>query len=210
MNSAARHLAVLGATGATGQLLVTQALARGHTVTVMARNPARLELPDSDRVLRVVADVHDPASITAGLTGVDVLLSGLGATKGDPGATLSAGAHAVIDAGGPRIIWLGAFGTGPSADTAGALTRTILALALHGELRDKVDADTAVLRAGGTVFHAGPLTRGVLSPTRRTLTLAEVPRRLFPRSVSRATVAAAMLDEAESACRPGRLLVPVS
>ena len=110
-----------------------------------------------------------------------------------------------------RVIWLGAFGTGPSAGAAGAVTRTVLKM-LGDELADKIAADAAVLAAGGTVFHAGPLSNGPVSATRRTVGLAEVPRRIFPRRVSRATVAAAMLDEAENPAFPaflGGIAVPL-
>jgi uncharacterized protein len=66
-----------------------------------------------------------------------------------------------------------------------------------------------VLRDGGTVFHAGPLGNGPLSPGRRTVGLNDYPRRLFPAGVSRATVAAAMLDEAESPRYQGAIAIPL-
>lgn len=65
-----------------------------------------------------------------------------------------------------------------------------------------------MLHAGGSGVHAGPLTNGDLSPTRRILELDAAPH-LFPRPVSRATVAAAMLDEAESTRFAGRVAVTV-
>lgn len=37
-------IAVLGATGQTGQFLVNQALQQGHTVTAIVRNPAKLTI----------------------------------------------------------------------------------------------------------------------------------------------------------------------
>lgn len=37
------RIAVLAATGATGRLLVQQALSRGHTVLALARDPARID-----------------------------------------------------------------------------------------------------------------------------------------------------------------------
>jgi hypothetical protein len=80
---------------------------------------------------------------------------------------------------------------------------------LKAELEDKVTADTAVLDAGGTVFHAGPLTDGPLSGTRKVLSLADAPRRLLPPRVSRATVAAAMLDEAENRLHLRSTVIPV-
>lgn len=204
------HLAVLAASGATGRHLALQALDRGHTVTAVARDLSRLNLPESDRLYRVSADVQDPSSLAWALAGTEVVVSGLGSTQGSTGGVLTAGARAVVDAATPRIVWLGAYGTGASAQAAGALTRAVLALALHGEIPDKVAADTLVLDAEGTVFHAGPLTNGPLATTRRTLPLAAAPRRLFPHRVSRATVAAAMLDEAETGNHAGQVLVPLA
>lgn len=203
------HLTVLAASGATGRELTRQALERGHTVTAISRDPARITLPDSDRLIRVAADVRDPDSIARALEGSTIALSGLGVGKGDRPGALTAGARAVVNAHPDRIIWIGAFGTGASASAAGALTRTLLRTFMRAELGDKVTADTAVLDAGGTVFHAGPMSNRPISPTRRTVPLDAVPGRLFPARVSRATVAAAMLDEAEAEHPIGGTLVPL-
>lgn len=108
-----------------------------------------------------------------------------------------------------RIVWLGAFGTGRSADIAGALTRGILRLALKTELADKVGADLEIINAGGTLFHAGPLTNGPLSAY-TTVQLEDVRRRLVPSTISRATVASAMLDAAEGSAPRGGILVPLA
>ncbi|WP_328608598.1 NAD(P)H-binding protein [Amycolatopsis sp. NBC_00345] len=192
------ELTILAASGGTGLELTRQALARGHTVTAVARRPERIEVTGSGRLRRVAADVHDPESVARALRDAPVVLSGLGVAAGDPPGTLTAGARAVLDARPGRVLWLGAFGTGASAAAAGPVTRTLLKLVLRKEIPDKVGADTAILAAGGTVFHAGPLSAGPVSGTRRTVGLGDVPKRLFPARVSRATVAAAMLDEAES------------
>ncbi|GIM91778.1 NAD(P)-dependent oxidoreductase [Paractinoplanes toevensis] len=202
------ELTVLAASGATGLELTRQALERGHRVVAIARDPGRIALPDSARLTRVAADVRDPDGIAGALAGRGIVLSGLGIAGGDRPGVLTAGARAVADAGPDRVIWLGAFGTGPSARAAGPLTRTLLKM-LGDQLADKVTADAIVLAAGGTVFHAGPLSNGPLGPARRTVGLAEVPARLFPSRVSRATVAAAMLDEAETPAHPGGVAVPL-
>ena len=202
------QLTILAASGGTGQELTRQALERGHTVTAIARTPARIAVPDSPRLSRVAADVRDPDSIKAALTGSQVVLSGLGVVDRDPPGVLTAGAYAVTEAHPQAIIWLGAIGTGPSAQAGGLLVRTMFR-AMAAKLEDKVRADTTVLRAGGTVFHAGPLTGGPLSPTRHTAGLDAYPRRLFPARVSRATVAAAMLDEAESPRFAGAIAIPL-
>jgi hypothetical protein len=202
------HLTILAASGGTGRELTRQALERGHTVTAIARTPGRIAVPDSARLTRIAADVQDQDSMKAALRDSQVVLSGLGVAEGDPPGTLTAGARAVTEAHPERIIWLGAIGTGPSAQAGGVLVRSIFRL-MRAKRDDKVTADTTVLRSGGTVFHAGPLTDGPLSPDRRTVGLDAYPRRLFPAKVSRATVAAAMLDEAESPRYHGKIAIPL-
>lgn len=205
------RVAVLGASGATGRLLVQEALDRGLEVTAIARDPSRIPVPNRPGLTKVKADVHEPDSIARAVEGSDVLLSGLGIAKASEAGTLAAGARAAVASGVPRVIWLGAYGSGPSAAAAGALTRTLLRVFMKTELADKVAADRSVLAtADGTVFHAGPLGDGPTGPGRRTLTLAEAPRRLFPAGVSRATVAAAMVDEAITPKFPGQTVIPVN
>ena len=202
------QLTILAASGATGRELTRQALQRGHNVTAIARTPGRIAVPDSAQLTRIAADVLDPESIKAALRDSRIVLSGLGVAGGDPPGTLTAGARAVTEAGPERVIWLGAIGTGLSARAGGLIVRSVFR-AMRATLDDKITADATVLRAGGTVFHAGPLTNGPVSPTRRTVGLDASPRRLFPARVSRATVAAAMLDEAESPRYAGTIAIPL-
>ncbi|MEU0793475.1 NAD(P)H-binding protein [Amycolatopsis sp. NPDC005961] len=201
---------VLGATGATGVELTRQALERGHTVTAVARNPDRITVPASDRLVRVAGDVRDPESIGRALKGAKVILSGLGIAGKDAPGVLTAGARAAVGAEPDFLVWLAAFGTGESAPFAGVLTRTLLRTFMRNELDDRTTADAIVRRSGGTVFHAGPLSDGELSPARRTVSLDDAPRRLFPARISRATVAAAMLDEAERPEYGGRIALPLA
>ena len=197
MNATSQEITVLGASGATGMELTRQALERGHTVFAIARRLEGIALPDHPRLHRLVADVLDPDGIGEALDGRRIVVSGLGKTGRDTADVLAAGARSVIVAHPDRMVWLGAFGTGPSAGAAGALTRGVLSLALRGEIQDKVTADRLILSAGGILVHAGPLSQGPLSPSRRAVALNDAPRRIFPASVSRATVAATMLDLAE-------------
>ncbi|WP_433796718.1 NAD(P)-dependent oxidoreductase [Actinoplanes sp. CA-252034] len=201
------EITVLAASGATGLELTRQALARGHTVIAVSRNPGRIPLPDSARLVRTAADVLDPEGIAAALRDREAIVSGLGVAKGDRPGVLTAGARAVAAARPGRIVWLGAFGTGPSAAAAGPLTRTLLRML--ADRADKETADAIIGEAGGTVFHAGPLANGPAGPSRRTVALDAVPRRVFPARVSRATVAAAMLDEAENPAHAGAVAVPL-
>lgn len=203
------NITILGASGGVGLALTRQAIERGHTVTAIARTPARITVPDSPLLTRVAADVRDPAQIARALHGSEIVLSGLGVAKGDKPGALTAGARAVTDAHPGLIIWLGAYGTGPSAQAAGFATRTLLKV-MGAELADKLTADAAVLDAGGTVFHAGPYSNGPVSTTRRTVGLDQTPRKFFPARVSRETAAAAMLDEARDRRFPASVAVPLA
>lgn len=202
------ELVILGATGATGRELVRQALERGHSVVALARDPSRIVGPDGASLRRVRADVNDPASLAAAIAPGSIVISALGVSKGESPGVLTAGARALAAIRPARILWLGAYGSGPSAQAAGWLTRNLLKL-MGPRLADKVAADAIVLRGGGVVFHAGPLSGAALSPSRRTVSLEQAPRRLFPAGVGRASVAAAMLDEAERPAFAGAIALPL-
>ena len=203
------RIAVLAASGSTGHQLAAQALDRGHSVVALARDPRKVSLPGSANLAVVTADVLHGE--TAGLlTDVDAVVSGIGIRKGDPAGTLVAGARALAAAAPARLVWLGALGAGASAAKAGPLYTVVMALFVGSERAEKEQADDVALLAGATVFHAGPLTDGPVSPTRHTVALAEFKRpALMPARVTRATVAAAMLDEAEKSQHPGEIVVPL-
>ncbi len=73
------NLAILGATGGTGQELTKQALASGHTVKVLVRSPGRVTLRH-ERLEVVEADLLDESAPTLAekLRGSEVVLSALG------------------------------------------------------------------------------------------------------------------------------------
>ncbi|MCB0237620.1 MAG: NAD(P)H-binding protein, partial [Anaerolineae bacterium] len=56
------QIAVFGATGGTGQQVVQQALAAGHSVTALVRDPSRLAAQD-ERLTVVEGDVLDRAKV---------------------------------------------------------------------------------------------------------------------------------------------------
>ncbi|KAM3868431.1 flavin reductase (NADPH)-like [Diretmus argenteus] len=70
-------IAVLGATGQTGQYLVSQALQQGHAVTAIVRNPAKLTV-QHDQLKVVEADIFSADSLKVHFRGQDVVMSCLG------------------------------------------------------------------------------------------------------------------------------------
>jgi uncharacterized protein YbjT (DUF2867 family) len=67
---------VLGATGATGRLIVRKALDRGYEVVALVRSRARAA--DLAGVELVEGDARDPAALTRAIAGCDAVVSSLG------------------------------------------------------------------------------------------------------------------------------------
>jgi len=81
-DTSARHFA---ATGGIGRQLLEQAIAAGHDVTAVARNPQNLSAVPAGAVAADLASV-DPATLQPAVAGADAVLSALGArTKADAG-----------------------------------------------------------------------------------------------------------------------------
>src|SRR5688572_26306877 len=70
-------LVVFGATGGTGRCVVEQALAAGHDVTAVVRDPEGPPLRH-ERLRIVCADVFQSAEIESQMVGADAVLSALG------------------------------------------------------------------------------------------------------------------------------------
>jgi hypothetical protein len=69
---------------------------------------------------------------------------------------------------------------------------------MRKRLPDKVRADELARASGASVVHAGALTNARGHGGGRLVPATQVPRRFLPPSISRADLAALMLDEAEN------------
>jgi putative NADH-flavin reductase len=92
------RLVVLGATGPTGRLIVSQGLEQGHHVTALARHPEAMNGTHSH--LRVLGfDVLDPDAELGTMIGdADAVLSALGSRGHRPTTVYSAGAQEIAKA----------------------------------------------------------------------------------------------------------------
>ncbi|MBO2458282.1 NAD(P)-dependent oxidoreductase [Actinomadura violacea] len=204
------RIAVLGASGKVGRLLVDQALERGHQVVAFVRAPDRYAAPASAGAGQIEirqADVRLPETFPD-VSDADAVVSAIGISKGDGPGALLAGADVLAEAR-VRTVWLGALGSGVSTNAGGRIYQAIMRLAVGKELAEKAQADQVALKAGATVFHAPDLAAGPISPTRHTVPLADLKRPLLPPRISRASLAALMLDEAETGHRAGAIVVPL-
>jgi putative NADH-flavin reductase len=90
-------LTIIAATGGIGRQLLEQAVAAGHDVTAVVRNPKKLS---GDAVRVVTADLADPdpAVLESALNGADAVLSGLGARSAAEAGVAWRGTQAIIQA----------------------------------------------------------------------------------------------------------------
>ena len=151
------NLLVLGATGATGKHLVTHALAAGHRVRAVVRDPAKVETKSPNLEVRK-GDVTSVADLTDALRGMDAVVSAVGPrVKNDAIAPLTAAplVEAMKAAGVKRLVWLSAGGVG---DSAGPITKAswvfgkiIMPLFLKVQYANHLRAEETI-RAGGIEF----------------------------------------------------------
>ncbi|MFJ9418835.1 NAD(P)-dependent oxidoreductase [Streptomyces sp. NPDC101227] len=92
------RITVFGANGPTGRLLTGQALAAGHRVTAVTRQPDAFPLRH-DRLEVTGADVLDPVAVDAAVAERDAVLSTLGVPPGkEPITTYSRGVAHIVAA----------------------------------------------------------------------------------------------------------------
>jgi putative NADH-flavin reductase len=90
-------LTIFAATGGIGRQLLGQAIAAGHDVTAVARNPQSLTATATRVVAADLASV-DPAALQPAVAGADAVLSALGPrTKADAGVA-ARGTEVVVSA----------------------------------------------------------------------------------------------------------------
>jgi putative NADH-flavin reductase len=92
-------IAVFGASGKTGILIVYQALNQGHEVTAFARQPSRVTIQHQN--LRVIqGDILETEKVKMAVLGQDAVLCTLGIDKNKPSTLLSDGTKNILDAMG--------------------------------------------------------------------------------------------------------------
>jgi putative NADH-flavin reductase len=128
--TAQSKILVLGATGGTGRLIVSQALARGYQVTALVRSPEkRSELKGAKLI---VGDVRDETALREALKGQDAVVSALG-TPASPFrevTLLSTATRALVNAMKAehvsRLVCITGMGAGDSAGHGGLLFDNVI------------------------------------------------------------------------------------
>jgi putative NADH-flavin reductase len=146
-------LLVLGATGGTGRLIVSQAPTRGHEVTALVRSPEKAG--DLKGATVVVGDVREEKALLEALKGQDAVISALG-TPASPFSEvtlLSTATRALVSAMKAehvsRLVCITGIGAGDSAGHGGFLfDNVIFPLFLKKVYADK-NRQEAIVRDSG-------------------------------------------------------------
>jgi putative NADH-flavin reductase len=194
---------IVGATGGTGRQLVAQALARGLAVTALVREASRLQM-EHERLAIVQGDVLDATSLEAAMRGQEAVLSALGHKRYfHPTRILSEGTRNIVTAmaahGVRRLICETSLGIGDSAGRLGLYyTFFVIPVILPFYYWDKTRQERIIAesKADWVIVRPALLTNG---PRRDRLRHgSRVGSFLWTVRVSRADVAAFMLDQLES------------
>ena len=148
-----RKILLLGATGGTGQQVISQALQQGHAVTALVRVPQRLTI-SHDR-LRVLAGsvTDDRQALADAVRDQAVVISTLGVGRSFKSGGLIAQSvprivRAMEDHGVRRLIFTSAFGVGDTRRDVPLGPRIFMRLLVKDIYRDK-ELGEAALRASG-------------------------------------------------------------
>jgi len=144
-------IALFGATGPTGQQVVQQALEQGHTVTGLARNPAKLTI-ESARLKIVQGNILDTAAVEAVIKGSDAVLSCLGRRPFRDKGVVVEGMRNIVSMmkklGVRRLIIESAYGAGNSYALASAGMKFVVSTILHWAYKEKEMMEPEVASSG--------------------------------------------------------------
>jgi uncharacterized protein YbjT (DUF2867 family) len=199
-------MTVFGATGGIGGHLVRQALAAGHKVTAVVRDPSRFDVRHPALDVATVPGLTDPEALRPALESSDAAISGVGprGRKDGPVATSTTrGMLRAMEASGVRrFVAVSAVPVGPVPEGESFVNRRILLPFISAFARD-VYADLAEMEdeirrsaTDWTIVRPPRLVNKPLTGKYRTVVGGNVPRAY---SISRADVADAMLAALDDA-----------
>jgi len=153
IRTAPPKILVLGATGGTGRLIVSQALARGYDVTALVRSPEKGR--DLEGARLIAGDARDEAALRKAVKGRDAVVSALG-TPASPFrevTLLSTATRALVGAMKveqvSRLVCITGLGAGDSAGHGGfVFDHLVFPLLLRKVYADK-NRQEAIVRDSG-------------------------------------------------------------
>jgi putative NADH-flavin reductase len=160
-------IAVIGASRGLGYELLRLALAEGHEVTALLRNPSTLKITDS-RLKLLAGDILDPASTAVVVAGQDAICVCIGVAPTLQAVTVfSRGIECVVAAMGQdsrqKLISITGIGAGDSKGHGGCLYDRLLNPLFLGTIYADKDRQEAIIKASNVdwlIVRPGFLTNG--------------------------------------------------
>ncbi len=140
------RITVFGATGGTGRLVVAEALAARHEVTVLVRDPQSLGSV-ADRLAVVTGDARDPAAVERAVAGTEGVISAIGShTLGR--STLITDCMTTIVAAlpaGTRLLAVSTVGAGGTGSQMPLPVRAAIGVILRNAIADHDGQEAAII-----------------------------------------------------------------
>lgn len=201
------NVAVIGASGRTGRLVVELALKKGWTVRALVRDAAKLAL-NSPLLTVVVGDATVEADVAKVLEGTQATINAAGPVKGGHPELMQRLSKALqkgfSSTHGHRIVWLSGAGVklpGDKPDALRSVVRGLMKLIAASVLRDSEAGVTTILALGDrvTVVRVPMLSD---EATKGSLFLSDQPSRPVP--AGRSEVAQLLVDQVEDTTWAGK------
>ncbi|MDH7804541.1 MULTISPECIES: NAD(P)-dependent oxidoreductase [unclassified Rhizobium] len=210
-------IAILGATGTTGGLVLDEALAAGHNVIAFVRNPAAVA-PRAGLTV-VTGSVEDEVAMRAAFKEADAVVSCLGARMTIGGMfsgtnfqrlVLPKIIAAINEAGVKRFVLMSSFGVGETATKASLIPRILFYTVIAKKLfDDKAIAEQALSRctANWTTIYPVGLKKGPVDPSWDLVSLDKVRNVPGIPTLSFASVAKVLVSLAPDQTQSGQKLL---
>lgn len=202
-------IAVIGATGATGQLAIAEGIARGHEVVAYVRDAKRLGERPGLRI--ITGELTDQTGLRAALSDVDAVLCCLGTHDKKNIDLMQKSMPLIIDAVSDegRLVLLSAFGVGDTALKASLLARLVYKVVVASVYYDKRRSEDLLFASDlkWTIVYPVILTDDGFSSSMEVRQMEHLSRVKGLPKVPRANVARAMLNACETPDTIGQRLL---
>ena len=204
------NVLIFGATGKTGTLVVDRALTRGHTVTVLVRDPLKFKRPN----IRVfTGNATNPSDVFAAMHGQQAVIETIGGTTPWKSTHLESDSiHAIIHAMQEervhRLISVSMMGIGDSLTQCPFWYRTLLMPTfLHGSTQDKINKEAAITAEHVDYVIVRP---PILKDSPATGQIRILAPNATGRAITRADLANFLVDQLETDANLNRALTVVN